>query len=125
MQDPPLPASRRYHPDRWGKHGHSKGGRGNRKRAASTLEEEDEASPLQMEADAKWDLASCRALLVALPADDVRDRLSRSPWSRGKVPNEINWLKEVASAFAVSISQAGGASTGYKLKGTIIKEIMD
>ena len=73
-----------------------------------------------------WNLQACRDLLISLDAQDVRTRSQESPWSQGKAPNAVNWLKEAAAAFGVSIkqSQAGGASGIFKNKGAIVDDVM-
>jgi len=121
---PALLRSRRYDAEHWGKHGHSKGGRG--KKARPLDADKDPAARAQAEVDAEWDLEACSTLLLQLNVDDLRTLLQNSPWRQGKAPNNVNWLKEAASAFGVSIknSQARGASGSYKAKEDIIEEVV-
>ena len=126
--DGPIPVavpSRRYDSEHWGKHGHSKGGRG--KKSTASERDTDPAARAQADADAEWNLVSCRQLLLALDVEALKTRLQDSPWLQGKAPNNVNWLKEAAAAFSVSIkqSQASGASGVFKNKGVIVAEVME
>ena len=110
-----LPAPRdRYDPDFWGKAvTQSKGGRSNK-------------AIDQNQSFDGWDLVACRKLIVSLNAEDVRRRLEYSPWAQGKAPDSVNWLKEAASAFSVTLKYKQGDNENvgqYKLKAEIVEQV--
>ena len=60
-----------------------------------------------------WDFEKCRALLLSLDADDLRNRLGSSGWNR-KIPMGVNWMKEAAAAFGVPLYQKRVQNNGRK-----------
>ena len=113
LEEPCTP--RRYCAKVWGMMGSARGGRGLRQPG------------LTSGADYVWDLAACRKCLLQLDLQDLRGRLNRSPWQQGKAPNSINWLKEAAISFSVSLrkSQANGAPGAYRSKPEIIEDVLE
>ena len=77
------------------------------------------------EGRADWDLAACRELLTSLPSNDLRDRLQRSPWQLhgGHVPDHMNWLKEAATAFSVTLRTKGIRKPKAKLVDEVLQAI--
>ena len=74
----------RYDPQHWGRHGHNKGGRGNKTKGKTENENVDASA--SVEAAATWDLPLCRSLLLTLDADDTKQRLCDSPWHQVILP---------------------------------------
>jgi hypothetical protein len=114
----PLPVpENRYDPDYWGKAvTQSKGGRSNK-----AVDQKESFGGVDT-----WDLVACRKLIVSLNAEDVRRRLEDSPWAQGKAPDSVNWLKEAASAFSVTLKykQGDNEKVGqYKLKAEIVEQV--
>ena len=112
--------NRRYDPDHWGKPAVAK--KAGRKAKRATEEEEDgeeekqeDGVRQQAELDAQWDLDECRRLLMKIDIDDLKQRLSDSPWHFGMARDSECWLKEAAKAFSVSIWQPRerDATLGY------------
>ena len=113
-REPPPVTQNRYDPDYWGKAvTQSKGGRSNK-------------AIDQNQSFDGWDLVACRKLIVSLNAEDVRRRLEYSPWAQGKAPDSVNWLKEAASAFSVTLKYKQGDNENvgqYKLKAEIVEQV--
>ena len=103
----------RYGVDFWGKAwGRSIGGRGKtaqRKEAAR-----DHA------ASGHVDLDRCRTLLITLDADDLRCRLSESPWCQSSVSAEESWLREAALAFETR-TRAEGV---WKTRDALVEDVL-
>ena len=87
--------SRRYDEDFWGASGNVALGHLRKARGASKPDDAPEDPQLVL--DAVWDLDKCRALLLSLDVDDLRNRLGSSGWNRNTpTPTKMNLLSSVS-----------------------------
>ena len=66
------------------------------------------------------ELDRCRTLLLTLDDDDLRCRLSESPWCQSSVTVEESWLREAALAFETR-TKAGGV---WKKRNILVEDVL-
>ena len=69
------------------------------------------------------DLVRCRKLLITLEDEDLRRRLSDSPWCQSAVTVEESWLREAAMAFDLRTKAGGRWKTRVELVDDVVKAV--